>query len=514
MTQSTRKRTARASRPVAKLHFLGATRFVTGSLYILEFEDDGKTVRFFVDMGLAQEDESLNHQNRLVKGMKAGELSFGIFTHAHLDHSGFFPKIYKDGFRGPVYATPPTADLLKVILPDSGYLQEEESAQRDRRAARRATRQQDAPRPARKGRTAGGVDSGARPPLYTQAIAEESLSLVQAVDFGKLFKPHPLVSVEFKRASHLLGAAVVVIDIGQGSSKRRIVFSGDLGRPSMSVLRDLEKVKRADYLLCESTYGNRLHPKRNRLQSLADAIKSAHERACNPHKKYGHGVILIPAFSVERVQAVLYDLKRLMVDGRIPEMPVFVDSPMANRATAIYRRHTSEFSAEALNELAKGDLFSPPRFAEITSAEASKRLDEAASEPVIIISSSGMATGGRVVHHLKKRLPGEQNTVIFVGYQAQGTLGQQILNPEMESVTISGEEVHKRAHIEKLDEYSGHADYQDIGVWLKGFEIKPKRMFLVHGNEESMFALKDYVGKLLPSWDVHIPIYRESVDLI
>lgn len=534
------KRTKRSGDSRLRLHFLGAAGTVTGSLHFFEYtSEEGEVIRFFVDSGLAQEDESINYQNRLVSGMKASDLHFGIITHAHNDHTGFLPKLYKDGFRGPVYATPATAALMAILLPDSGYLQEEEAARRLAREARRmrevAARQQPQ-KPADKAQKGNDKKAGpgakerqkgrnnnkpARkdaprtvlPALYTKADAEASLNLIKPVPFDQRFKAHNHVSFEYKRASHLLGAAVVVLEVGQGNKKKRIVISGDIGRPDMPVLKNIVRLKRADYVICEATYGDRLHPVRDRQEQLAEYINEAYDRAVTKaHGTFGHGVILIPAFAVGRVQSVLFDLRQLMSDGRIPHIPVFVDSPMAIKANQVYRKHVEEFNPKALAALQAGDPFTTPIYAELPDAAQSKKLDEAPAKPIIVLSSSGMASGGRVVHHLKQRLPGPQNTVLFAGFQSDGTLGRQLMNNKGEELTIAGEPVRVRAKIFHMEDYSGHGDYNDILHWLGGFGPPPKKLFLVHGDKDALAAMKGRVEERL-KWSVHVPRYREYVDL-
>lgn len=508
MSHRERKRLARSGQSQVRLHFLGATRTVTGSLHFFEYTQNGETTRFFLDMGLNQETDSLNHQNRLPAGIKAGDVHFGIFSHAHIDHTGFFPKLVKDGFRGKVYCTPATLDLVSLLLPDSGYLQEEEA----RRATKRASKKETTEKVVGKRKQ---TDNQARvsEPLYTEQEARDCLAQLQAVDYDQVVEVAPGIRLKLTNAAHILGAAVVTLDLGTGSKKRTVVFSGDLGRPNMPILQDVAAVKRADYVICEGTYGDRRHQQRNRQEVLAAHINAAYERARKPHKKFGHGVIVIPAFAVGRVQAVLYDLRCLMEQKQIPEIPVFVDSPMAIRATAIYRSYKHLYNKQSSAFVAKGkDLFRTPRYAELMEYPQSLRLQEPASEPIIVVGSSGMATGGRIMQHLENRLPGEQNTVLFIGYQGQGTLGRQLLEPTVDTVRIAGNDVRVRATILQMADYSGHGDSADIVAWLAKLQGKPKRLFLVHGDEDSLMALKETLAVQL-RFDVSIPRYREVFDL-
>jgi metallo-beta-lactamase family protein len=508
---------ARSERRRARLHFLGATRTVTGSLHFFEISENGKTVRFFLDAGLNQETSSLNFQNRLPSGLKASDVDFGILSHAHIDHTGFLPKLVKDGFRGNVYATAPTRDLVSLLLPDSGFLQEEEA----KRATRKADHRRRANEEGNNNNNGKGTKRGAKArntakpiePLYTESEARAALSCIKVVEYDTATTLCDGVVLRFSHASHILGAACVSLEIGRGSNKRRVVFSGDLGRPDMPVLKNLAAVKQADYVISEGTYGNKLHEQRNRQKALADIINRAYERAKNADAKFGHGVIVIPAFAVGRVQSVLYDLRILMAAKRIPVIPVFLDSPMAIKATHIYRQHTNLYNPAAKRLMeGGGDLFTTPKYAELLDWQQSVRLDEPASEPIIVVGSSGMASGGRIMRHLEKRLPGKQNTVVFIGFQGDGTLGRQLVQPDVEEVKVAGKAVRVKATVEYMKDYSGHADYEDIIRWLSAFTRKPKKLFLVHGDPESLDSLKTRIEERL-HWDVVVPRYREFIDL-
>ena len=544
MATSDRKRRSRTSDKRIRLHFLGATRTVTGSLHFFEISENEKTVRFFLDAGLNQESPSTNFQNRLPSGIKASDVDFGILSHAHIDHTGLLPKLVKDGFRGKVYATPATRDLVGLLLPDCGYLQEQEAARLTRKALKKAdsadggTADGKNPRasanaasaptrkPARNTKTknaqsaknaaAKGSASSAPKvvhPLYTEDDAKAALSHIEAVEYGTSVHVSDAVVLRFSHASHILGAAIVSLEIGSGSKKRRVVFTGDLGRPQMPILKDVTAVKQADIVISEGTYGDKLHEKRNRQNELAAIINSAYERAKQPDPKFGHGVILIPAFAVGRVQAVLYDLRILMASGKIPNIPVFVDSPMAIKATHIYRHYTALYNKQAAKLFAEeGDLFTTPRYAELLDWKQSEALDKPAAEPIIVVGSSGMASGGRIMRHLENKLPGKQNTVVFIGFQGHGTLGRQLVTPEVEEVKVAGKAVRVRATVEYLRDYSGHADYEDILRWLAAFTQKPQKLFLVHGEEESLESLKSRIEDRL-RWDVVIPRNRDYIDL-
>lgn len=548
MSKADRKRRSRCPERRVRLHFLGATETVTGSLHFFEIEDECQTVRFFLDAGLNQETPSRNYQNRLPSGVKASEIDFGIFSHAHIDHTGFFPRLVKDGFRGPVYATPATRDLIGLLLPDSGHLQEEEAERFNKRLAKQAAAKQEADKAAqgqqaadhqaeakvgngkqkpkskfkqgaKKLAAADGVSLQIqkREPLYTEQDAVRSLMHVKALDFNQALTVAEGVVLRFTPASHLLGAAVVTLELGTGGKKRRVVFSGDLGRPNMPILQELEPVLRADYLICEGTYGNKRHAQRDRLTKVEETLKQALERANRPAGKRGEnngaGVIVMAAFAIGRVQSLLYDLRILMKSGRLPNVPVYVDGRMANNATAIHREYPQLYNSEASAQLKDGaDLFSPPRYEEVREWTHSLKLDEPSNEPRIIISSSGMAAGGRILRHLEKRLPCSANTIVFCGFQSPGTLGRQLVERQGSTVYLNGKKVAVRATVEHIVDYSGHADYEDILRWMKHFQNKPTKVFLVHGELESLEALKQRIEERL-RWDVQVPKCREFIDI-
>jgi metallo-beta-lactamase family protein len=507
-------RTSRTDRSSGKpqqqltLHVLGAAGDVTGSLNLFEYRNGSEIVRFIVDAGLDQSDDTVNHENRFPSGVTAADINFIIVSHAHIDHSGFVPALVKAGFKGPVYATAATSDIMEFLLPDSGYLAEER--------ARRANRLHD--NLAR--RRFSGKSRGQSPrakPLYTEKEARKSMSCVRILKMDRAYELATGVSVRLTEACHILGAAVVNLEVGTGNEKRTFCFSGNIGRPNTPILRDLAPVSEGDYLMCESTYGNKLHEKRDRLQVLSAIVNRAYLRA-RPSKKQGKnsrgcGVIIIPAFAVGRVQSVLYDLRQLMADKRIPEIPVYVDSPMANRATAVHRKYRGLYNREAQNLISRGiDPFTTPRYAECKNESESALLDKPLAEPIIIVASSGMAAGGRILQHLRARLPGEENTVLFVGYQGSGTLGKALVQDKSKEVQIHGETCRVRASIEYMGDYSGHADYNEILSWLRQFKRKPKCTFLVHGEPVALEALKKHIEEAL-GWTVVIPRRRQQFNL-
>jgi len=443
----------------ATLTFLGgAGGTVTGSKHLLE---DGRR-RLLLDCGLFQGVKALRLRNWAALPTSPATLGAVVLSHAHIDHSGYLPRLCRDGFTGPVYCTRGTRDLLAVMLPDSAHLQEEEAAY----ANRHRTSTHD---PAL--------------PLYTIADAERALARVEAVDFGDRFTPVPGVAARFARSGHILGAALVHCDIGG----RRLVFSGDLGRYGVPIMVDPDPVAEADVLLVESTYGDRDHTVDDNADKLAAAVTRAAQQK---------GWLLVPAFAVGRSQEILYDLHRLEAAGRIPSMPVYLDSPMAIQATVIYAAHTDEHDALLKEAESAGKRpFAPRRFHLSRTVEESKRLNET-DGPGIIVAGSGMATGGRILHHLKRLLPDPRTTVLFVGYQAAGTRGR-LLRDGATTIKMLGETVPVRARIEVSDSYSAHADRGEILRWLAGFKRPPEATYVVHGEPEAATALRDAITSRL-----------------
>ncbi len=548
MNRREQKELARTGKPVTKLHFLGAAGGVTGSLYLVEVFTREKATRYILDVGLHVDDERADHQNRLPKGLTMKDIDFVIISHAHLDHSGLLPKLMKDGFKGPAYCTPATRDLMEILLPDSGHIQEEKVERLNRRDQKRANESATTPVvTAKSGKSAGkggregkssAVKAGAeksatsaptRKPLYTEEEARESMKLVRTIDYRVRTKVAEDIFVTFTDAGHLLGSAVVLMEMGSGAQKRSLCFTGNVGRAKMPVLKTLEAIKGADYVITESTYGNRLHVVRDRHARLADIVNKAYERAKAGSKLNGSGVILIPAFAVGRAQIVLDDLRQLIAEGRIPNLKVYLDGRMSIKATDVHRKHADLLNAETAAVLkAGGDPFSTPRFELAQEWTDSARLQEPQSEPILVVGSSGMANGGRIVAHLTKRLPHAENTVVFVGYQGTGTLGNALVrfaegNPFVErgkpvsdalpkTVSVQGKPTRVRATIEFMSDYSGHGDYMDIVNWLGKFTQKPKMTFMVHGDDDALEGLRNQVATRL-HWNAVVPKAREVYEL-
>jgi metallo-beta-lactamase family protein len=454
------------------LTFHGAAGTVTGSKHLLEA--DG--ARVLLDCGLFQGLKELRARNWQAPPLDVRRLDSVVLSHAHIDHSGYLPRLMRGGFGGPIHCTPATAELLRVLLPDAAHLQEEEAAF----ANRHRTSRHD---PAL--------------PLFTVEDAQRVLRQLQTADFGAAFAPARAVEARFTHSGHILGAGLVTVRM----SGRKIVFSGDLGRYDVPIMRDPEPVAEADVLLLESTYGDRLHEADDRRARLAGAVQRAVDQ---------RGWLLIPAFAVGRAQEVLFDLRELEEAGLVPSLPVFLDSPMAIEALAIYSRHIEEQDA-ALRRTAAGGTrpYAPRNFQLTRTVDESKGLNEA-SPPGVIVAGSGMATGGRILHHFRRLLPESRTTVLFVGYQAAGTRGRLLRNGAR-TLRMFGEEVPVRATIMTSDAYSAHADRGEILRWLGGFRRPPGITYLVHGEPRAAEALRDAVGGL--GWRVEVARDGQRVTL-
>jgi len=442
----------------ATLTFLGAAGTVTGSRHFLE---SGQT-RLLLDCGLFQGLKELRLRNWAPSPVPATSIAGVLLSHAHIDHSGALPRLGREGFRGPIYCTGATAELLGIMLPDAAHLQEEEAEFANRH---RTSKHEPAL------------------PLFTTADADRVLTQVRPVGFNESFSPAAGVSARFINSGHILGAAFIEVSI----DGRTLVFTGDIGRYGVPIMRDPDPVAAADVLLLESTYGNRLHPPDDHHDMLAAAV----ERAV-AQKAW----LLVPAFAIGRTQEILYDLRGLEDVARIPSLPVYLDSPMGDKATAIYARHTEEHDPDARGiEAAGGRPFAPKNLRICKSVEDSKRLNDT-DGPGILIAGSGMATGGRILHHFVRRLSDVRTTVLFVGYQAAGTRGR-LLREGARQMKMLGQSVPVRAAIMASDAYSAHADQGEILRWLGGFTRPPAATYIVHGEPDAASALQVRIASQL-----------------
>ena len=458
-----------------KLQFLGAAHCVTGSKYLLTLAEAGARHLVMVDCGLFQGFKELRLRNRDKLPLTPADVEIVILTHAHIDHSGYLPKLVKDGFRGRILCTEPTADLLSIMLLDSAKLQEEEADYANKK---------------------GYSKHHPALPLYSQADVSQVLPLVESVAYDA---PISLLggrlTLTFQEAGHILGSAIAALDVQGTHQRKRLVFSGDLGRYDNPVLYDPATISQADVLLVESTYGDRITRLADPEAELARTVNEALDRG---------GVLLIAAFAVGRTQALLYYLKKLLAAGRIPPVPVYVDSPMALRVADLYPRHPTA------HRLGHGNVFDFSGLHLVAEAEESKALNQKTSWG-IIISASGMCTGGRIVYHLHHRLPRPQDTLLLIGYQAEGTRGRRLQAGEKE-IKMFGEMVPVRCHVEHLDGFSAHADRHDLLRWLDQFQPPLPRTFVVHGEPPAAEDLAATLRKRHWS-NVKVPEYLESVDL-
>jgi metallo-beta-lactamase family protein len=463
--------------------FLGAARTVTGSKHLLEV--NGR--RVLVDCGLFQGLKELRDRNWHALPVRASSIDVVVLTHAHLDHCGFLPRLVAQGYRGRVFCTSATAALTKIVLADAGHLQEEDAERANRKGYTRH-------RPAL--------------PLFTEADAARAATLLQPVGYERPMPLAPGITVEFLNAGHLLGSAYA--RIRDESSGRTLLFGGDLGRFDRPILPDPVFVEAADVLLLESTYGDRVHDRDDDGEYLASVLVRTISR---------RGKVVIPAFAIGRVEELLYWIDRLERQQRIPKVPVYVDSPMASQVLAEYRKRLEEFDADVTpasggngRAAAERELcrFCTAKLSVVTSIRESRQVQESTT-PAIVISASGMATGGRVLHHLARTLPDARNTVLFAGFQAPGTRGR-LLRDGASVTRIHGQDVPVAAEIQALESMSAHADSAEIFRWLRGFKTAPAQTFLVHGEPGAMDTLSARIRSEL-GWTVHTPAYGEKVQL-
>jgi metallo-beta-lactamase family protein len=476
-----------------KITFLGATRTVTGSNILVETNNK----KFIMDCGLyqGQQKEILLNSDEFL--FNPEEIDFMLLSHAHIDHSGRIPKLYVDGYRGPVYATKATCDLCGIMLPDSGYIQESEIEWLNRKRKREGKHE--------------------LPPLYTYDDAVDSLSLFESVEYDEIFQIDQNIKVRFKDAGHMLGSAIIEVWIKEDGKEQKIVFTGDLGNNDIPLLREHSIIDETDILIMESTYGNRLHDrKENKAEEFLNIVSKTLERGGN---------VVIPSFAVGRTQEILYEIQKTKQTDdpkmkrefdEIMDAKVYVDSPLATSATEVFLKNLDCLDEEVQEDIREGKKpldFNGLRFTQ--SVEESRELNENANQS-IIISASGMCEVGRIKHHLKHNLWRKESTILFVGYQAMGTLGRKIVDGA-KNVKIFGEEITVNAEVDYIEAFSGHADKTGLLDFIDTFKVKPKQIYLVHGDEDAQMALADEIDNKF-GIPVDIPyrgdVYEIDIDRI
>jgi metallo-beta-lactamase family protein len=472
-----------------KLQFLGAAQNVTGSRHLLQA--DGTNI--LVDCGLYQE-RQLKARNWDPFPIPPKDIDAVLLTHAHLDHCGLLPKLVREGFRGKIYCTAATSEIAKIILLDSAHLQEEDAEFKRKRHEREGRK-------------------GPYPeiPLYTAKEAEASFQHFKSIEYKKTIDIANGVEATFYDAGHVLGSSMIKVKVplnGQsrtvsGEQSRTILFSGDVGRPDRPIVRDPSCIDQADYVLIESTYGDRIH------QHVEDTKKTIAE-VINSTKKAG-GNVIIPSFALERSQEVLYYINELLLENRIPHLKVFLDSPMASSITKVFRKHKELYDKEMAEYIRQNESpFNFPGLKMAGTTDESKAINHI-KEPVIIIAGSGMCTGGRVKHHLVNNITGPENTIMFVGYQAMGTLGRRIVDGE-EKVRILGQEYPVKARVVRVNGFSSHADKNELLKWLSCLGKPPKKVFIVHGESDSAKQFGDFIVEKT-GWKVAVPAYQDEIIL-
>ena len=465
----------------ARLSFHGAARNVTGSCYILETGNS----RVMIDCGYYQE-RHFKHRNWEPFPVHAPEIDAVLLTHAHLDHCGLIPKLIHEGFKGSIYCTPATEDIAKIVLKDAAHLQEEDAAYKKKRHAKEGRK-------------------GPHPeiPLYTVEDAEKAFPHFHSMAYEEVFEPVKNLRVSFHDAGHILGSSMLQIDFKTDGAEKRILFSGDIGRSNVPILCDPTIFKKADYAVVESTYGDRVHADNSTIpEQLADIVNTTWKAGGN---------IIIPSFAVERTQELLYHLSGLFRKNLIPHIRVFLDSPMAIRVTDVFHRHAYLFDTETVNLLKEGrhpcDF---PGLTMTTSTEESKAIADF-KEPSIIIAGSGMCTGGRVKHHIKANVTRPESALLFIGYQASGTLGR-IFIEGAEEVRIHGKMHRVSARIEKINGFSAHADRNELLSWVDAITDRPKCVFVTHGETEAAISFAELIENRLELTTI-VPHYGEASDL-
>ena len=465
-----------------KLQFLGAARQVTGSKYFL----DTGTARILVDCGMFQE-RAFQHRNWDPFPIEVGSIDAVVLTHAHIDHCGLLPRLCGYGCQAPIYATPPTVDLADVMLRDAAKIQMEDVKYKQKRHKRE-----------------GRKSKFAYEPLFDERQAVATIGRFRGVNYFSEQELAAGVTVKFYDAGHIMGSASVELICAATADRplRRIVFSGDIGQWDKPIIRDPTPIAQADFLVIESTYGDRLHESTQHVEEqIEEVVRNSVGRG---------GKLIIPTFAVERAQELLFYFAKLTRANRMPDVPVFLDSPMAADVTRLFEKHAAAYDAEMWHVLSAGDK--PLSFGSLVIArttDESRAINEVEG-PAIIMATSGMCTAGRIKHHLRRHLGEPNSTILFVGYQSVGTLGREILDRRPE-VRIHGRNYHVKANIARIYGFSGHADRDGLLRWRDGCQQPPTRTFVTHGEEETALAFAHTLGE--SGWDVHVPSYQESVAL-
>lgn len=458
-----------------KLAFNGAAGMVTGSCYLLEAANE----RILVDCGMFQGSKEVTRLNYEPFRFDPKKVSCLLLTHAHIDHSGLIPRLVREGFGGKIITTPPTVDLAGIMLEDSANVNERDTAHENKRRLR--------------------MGLAPRKPLYELGDVKAAMKLFSRVGYGAPCRITDSISATFRPAGHILGASIIEVNVKEGGKEKKIVFSGDLGPGESPLVGSPEVIEEADYLLVESTYGDRPHESTRMSEKLlAKEVRGTFGRG---------GVLMIPSFAVERAQELLYYLHRMERGGMLPAEKVFLDSPLAIKATKVFNKHVGHFTPQMQKEF--GEPFTFGRLEFLESVNDSQSLN-GYRKPCIIIAGSGMCTAGRIRHHLKHHLWNPKNTLLFVGYQAEGTLGRVILEGA-KKIRMMGIEVAVKARVRKIESFSSHADATGLVEWVRGFKRKPKKVFIVHGEAESAGGLESELTKL--GFDTHIAKLGEKVDL-
>lgn len=462
-----------------KITCIGGAKTVTGSCYLVETGAE----KILVDCGMFQGSKQLEELNLQPWPFAPEEISHVLLTHAHIDHSGLLPKLKRDGFKGKIVCTKSTYDLCSIMLPDSGHIQELEAEWKNRKRSRQRRQLVQ--------------------PLYTQIDAHNVLPHFVSISYHQKVEISPSITIRLNDAGHILGSAIIEMWVNESGKRTKIVFSGDIGSTGQAIVRDPELIESADYLFVESTYGNRLHPmQEERPKQLLEVIREAQK---------DNGVIVIPAFAVGRTQELLFQLNKLFKQEKIRNLPVYVDSPLAISATEVFQANPENFDEEMTAFMNQGDnplAFENLRF--VRAQEESQKLNRIKGT-AMIISASGMADAGRILHHLKHQLWKKNSHVVFVGYQAEGSLGRRLLNGA-KFVRIMGQNIRVGAKIHDLSAFSAHADKEQLLSWLRGFKTPPKQVFVVHGEEE---AANDFAGTIRETlgWSAYVPSRGETVTI-